>query len=749
NQANFGGGIGLRSATAIENCLIIHNQSPDLGAAIFHRLDSNVYHDIVNCTIAMNKNIRTSTTSRGAIVDGNSNGHYRFKNTVFALNDIGLFTTAFGSSANTTMTNCVFGTGLGYPGESIFAITNTNSDNLGPNFKTPSTISGIDGWNNDLDYSLMPNSLLINIGDNEVTFDDDLAGNNRVWNNGVIDIGAYEYQDAALSSSNNFTAEDLIYTGEPQFALVSAANIDSRLPAATWQNSDSKTNAGTYTELSLEDTTGHWITSETIDLTINKVAKSIVGIEENYTAEQAEGDFIINIPRSLTFSSQSTTENGESITFEVFRDEINVTNDNEIVTFENDNFTFKVSGTFTIIFNSVETGNYFAAATVTTNVKLYRGSATVVQAPTLSETQVENNTSLTTITFGNDGIVEADGNVILGTWSWSNQKPVINKDGADYSTIRSAIFTPNDLNVAALTYDYTFTIKTYAVIIDNGSASHVVAARDEIVSISATLDDSAIFNQWLTSSEVIINDRFASETTFVMIASDIMITAEMFADNGIRYISELGAGTKTGINWENAAAISQLENILTSENLTEVRIAGGTYNVSNIQLPASIRISGSWNIANNNRPLKENAIATYDFANPTIFDGQQTAAGSSVIGVTFGIGTSLENGTIFDGIELTRYHIPVNAGGKYTTIKNCIISGTRKNGNSASGINFTNNTSMLMQNCQIIDNHYTGAYEALFTFRGAENGKIVNTIFEKNAMTGNGGIIGALSGVPN
>jgi parallel beta-helix repeat protein len=219
-----GGGIVVQNAgmPTIANCMIVSNAAVT-GGGIYAGDGSTP--KIMACKIMSNQ----ATFGAGIYFQGSSNGSVT--NTLLSGNrGIG---TVYNNSSNPMITNCTFGGNGGYNG-GIFntssqpTVTNTiiwgnatpfndvqsivrNSDiqggypgagniNIDPKFVSPEP-SGIAPTLNG-DYHLQANSLTINRGDNgTITLTDtDLDGNLRRFSGGTVDMGAYEFQGAAVAN---------------------------------------------------------------------------------------------------------------------------------------------------------------------------------------------------------------------------------------------------------------------------------------------------------------------------------------------------------------------------------------------------------------------------------------------------------------------------------------------------------------------------------------------------------------------
>ncbi|RBL88862.1 Ig-like domain-containing protein [Chitinophaga flava] len=182
NRAPMGGGIVIDQASASSTFLavssaIVNNTS--VGGTTIYTRDGTTF--LINCTIANN----TGTGYQAML--GNVNIH-----------------------------NCIFRNNIlaGIPSDlAIMGVTGNSSNNISdvalPLTGVNNTVGQDPGFVSSSNLSLKPTSIAINTGNNTLysagnnpdlsAFITDIAGNPRIYNNGTVDIGAYEYQ-AAIST---------------------------------------------------------------------------------------------------------------------------------------------------------------------------------------------------------------------------------------------------------------------------------------------------------------------------------------------------------------------------------------------------------------------------------------------------------------------------------------------------------------------------------------------------------------------
>jgi hypothetical protein len=188
NISKYGGGVNNRnSSPVLTNCLISGNVANTYGGGLYNYASSP---QLTSCTIAGN-----SASSGG---DGmyNTNGSApAIRNTIIYNNSSGILNS---NSTPTISYSLVQG---------LTDITNGNiSGTSDPLFVNPLS----PGLNTGGDYSLQPCSPVINKGSNSYyasgqspdlsAITTDLAGNARFYNNGTIDMGAYEKQGVTIAA---------------------------------------------------------------------------------------------------------------------------------------------------------------------------------------------------------------------------------------------------------------------------------------------------------------------------------------------------------------------------------------------------------------------------------------------------------------------------------------------------------------------------------------------------------------------
>ena len=167
NSAQEGGGMyNNRSSPTLTNCSFLGNSASSIGGGMYNEASSSV---VTNCSFSGNS-------------AGNGGGMYNF-------------------ASPPTLTNCILwgnSSEINGPANINYSIvqggyTGTGNKNEDPLFVQPPNYTGAPTTMGNL--RLQPCSPAINAGQNSAnTTTIDLDGNSRIYNNGVIDLGAYEYQ---------------------------------------------------------------------------------------------------------------------------------------------------------------------------------------------------------------------------------------------------------------------------------------------------------------------------------------------------------------------------------------------------------------------------------------------------------------------------------------------------------------------------------------------------------------------------
>ncbi len=92
------------------------------------------------------------------------------------------------------------------------------------------------------------------------------------------------------------------------------------------------------------------------------------------------------------------------------------------------------------------------------------------------------------------------------------------------------------------------------------------------------------------------------------------------------FVTETGSGNQLGVNWENASAKENLQDVLNTQGVEKVLIAGGFYHLTTpLTIPANVTLEGGYDPIKNTRPYIENSKYPWEFSNLTVFSGEGTA----------------------------------------------------------------------------------------------------------------------------
>lgn len=253
--ANVGGGIFVDGSVTedifptIENSLIINNASANNGGGV--QVANNMSLRIVNTTIANNKITKATDVAGSGFGCGIGlpvNARMIAENCVVYNNQkpdgSGMLTFSFGANHNmnnntiSTVRNCVYdaiNTGTGTQNGVVFTEKVNCIDDLStsktPGFKLPVTFVGPVSVSSasytkflTADYSLTPESLCIDAGNNiYISADKDLGGNYRIFNE-TVDVGAYEYVTGETRIENN-TISGISYRKKNNILIIEGLNV--------------------------------------------------------------------------------------------------------------------------------------------------------------------------------------------------------------------------------------------------------------------------------------------------------------------------------------------------------------------------------------------------------------------------------------------------------------------------------------------------------------------------------------------
>lgn len=583
-----------------------------------------------------------------------------------------------------------------------------NALSKGPRFKNIVNWGvGTAGYNENNDWSLADNSMLINRGSNDVVSAGakDLNGKDRIQS-GYVDLGAYESDTKGNVDLSLTSIEDRVYGAPflpPALSFTAGQNLNNitwtpsvtyaihpdSAPLAYGPTQTPPFDAGKYTaQVSLpESESNHWDVTGT-------------GLMQTFSIIQANQTF------TATCSKADNVYVGEPITFAVSRD--------------------------------------------------------------LPES---SSSALLSIDGG-----EAQSSLVCSF-------PAV-------GTYQVKVWIPADRNFyAAAEQAFTIVVNKIpaSITVTDGTASSATAYPGQMITLTANSPEEGKFFEYWSSENVTVADSFALTTTFVMPGNDpVSLTASFKEITTTRYVTQNGSGPRSGYSWAHAAPGTELQTMLNTANVDEVRVANGTYTLasgfietnSTFSVPADKTLSGGWNPVTNaqesdsvtilsaaagKRVVYMNAEST--LKNCTVTGANitgQTGAGIYMTGATVSAcivernTTSIQGGAVcaFSGTNnientLIRYNKASQGAGIAVFNSTANVNNTLIANNSASdlggGIALRDNGSKLnMNHCTVVKNTATAAAGTQGT--GYDGGgdsntrqtNLVNCIFWGNARTPTG-----------
>ncbi|MGB1216353.1 MAG: choice-of-anchor Q domain-containing protein, partial [Saprospiraceae bacterium] len=211
NTADYGGGMyNEYSSPSMVNCNLYTNTVTIRGGGVYND-DSSP--SMINCNLYANV-----ANSRGGGVynkDNDTSSPPIIVNCIFWKNEKGGSTTVLGADIES---NSGFGGGVVNPivSHSLLQVYSNGTDNIvgqNPLFVDESDLDGADNIPGTADdgLTLQPCSPAVNMADNSaVNETDDIANQVRIYN-GIVDMGAYEYQNDTLLDATNITMTAVAY----------------------------------------------------------------------------------------------------------------------------------------------------------------------------------------------------------------------------------------------------------------------------------------------------------------------------------------------------------------------------------------------------------------------------------------------------------------------------------------------------------------------------------------------------------
>lgn len=202
NAAKFGGGMYclVGSAPALLNCIISGNTAVNLGGGLYLSYsNASLKNVLVHSNSANSGSGIYCTTVTGDLINvtqanNSGNGFYAENGTV--------------NWKNSIVWDAVSGNGYSMQYSLTKGVNSTANNNVAdPGFAAKDLFINPAGNN----FSLFQCSPVLNVGSNGFVSgtSTDISGNPRIYNNGAVDLGAYEYQGNGFAASNKIFVDGL------------------------------------------------------------------------------------------------------------------------------------------------------------------------------------------------------------------------------------------------------------------------------------------------------------------------------------------------------------------------------------------------------------------------------------------------------------------------------------------------------------------------------------------------------------
>lgn len=284
----------------IKNTIVANNSSSAVYSAHGGAVGSYGANTTVNlegCTIVKNK--QTAVAGGGGVFTYSSGKMYVKNSIIWGNTSTEVASTQFKSAGTLTLANCAVQRQTNDIGRVTGNATNVvlTEDNMvsaapdfAPEFENPNLTPGASAT--VANWQLKPTSYCVNTGANSST-ETDILGKNRVWNNYVPDMGAYELQAPGIKTGVFIGATTSTYTGIEQkifsYTVNNLPNGASYTPVMTYAPSP-VIDANTYA-VTIADFNKNWsfkpnntnFTIEKAPLTSVQVVVSSIRKTENLT----------------------------------------------------------------------------------------------------------------------------------------------------------------------------------------------------------------------------------------------------------------------------------------------------------------------------------------------------------------------------------------------------------------------------------------------------------------------------------
>ncbi len=759
NSAQFTGGAMYNGGTSgisiprITNSLFQSNSASNGGAMINVGFSGNSSPVMINCSFQSNSasNIGGAMFNQGS--SGNSNP--RLTNCSFQSNSATSGGVAYNQeqsagSSTLTLTNCVlFDNG----GSNTFFIVN-NARVTASYSLLDASVTGYNGGNNrttsispfasTTGTALKPCAWAINAGSNSAYTTatgptTDLAGNPRIFpSNGIIDMGAYEFQELP-SPPTGIAAQP---------AAGSAVCPESTVTAFV-----SASGTGPFTYQWYKDNLNSPVSNQTsATLTLTNVQTSDAGsysvVVTGFCNAVTSTAFSLSVNTPpATLSSATLTCAQTSVTLTAGGGNSYTLSDGQ--TNSTGRFVVSTPGDYTVTVSNTTgctataTGSVASNTTTPANASLTSGTLTCANPSIQLTASATGSTSYTL----SDGQANSTGRFTVSTPG--NYTVTISNAGGCTATATS--------NVATDTAPPTNVSLTSGTLTCANSSVRLIASSTGGTSYALSDGQSNTTGEFVVSTPgtYTVTARSANGCPASATATVISQTVATGATRLYVDVRKAGGGN-TGLDWDNAFPdLQQALNYSCSQSLTEIWVAGGTYkptsttartisfamkngiaiyggftgnetNLSQrpVSFPGSTTLSGDIGTAGNNTDNSYHVISNPAGLNNTaVLDGFVITGGNA-------------NGTSPDNVGGGMYNRGTNGNGSSPTMRNCSFE---TNLATTGGAIYNVFSSPVLTNCSFESNSASSG-GAIYNINSS-NPRLINCSFQSNSASSQGGAI--------